>query len=245
MDQGPERDMILILADISGYTRFMLANRAALIHAQGIISTLMQAVIREVEIPLEIAKLEGDAIFMFADSGRSQDWPATCAQVGARLARFIAAFDRALGELVQVNACPCVPCQQASRLRLKVLGHAGKALRYRLGPFEELAGVDVILLHRLLKNPIAARTYLLLTESAYQVLRPAPDPGFEALSLDYPELGTIQARVHLPGAAETLPALRFAFLQRTWDHLRKFGWGLRLPDFARKRLVDLPDSEEA
>jgi hypothetical protein len=243
MDQGSEREMIFILADISGYSRFMVANRTALIHAQGIISTLMKAVIQEVEIPLEISKLEGDAIFMFADSGASPDWAATCAQVGAKLPRFLETFDRTLQQLVQANSCPCIPCRQASGLRLKVLGHAGQALRYRLGPFEELAGVDVILVHRLLKNPVAAQTYLLLTEAAFALLRPAPELAFSGLALDYPEVGAVQARLHLPPAAGAPAPLRFAALHRFWDHVRKFSWRFRILGFARGRLALLPDAD--
>jgi len=46
MSTGPgsdERAMVLILADIGGYTRFMMANRAAVVHSQGIISELLKA----------------------------------------------------------------------------------------------------------------------------------------------------------------------------------------------------------
>ena len=240
MDQDNEREMILILADISGYTRFMMSNRMAVIHAQGIISTLMKAVIREVEIPLEISKLEGDAIFMFADSAASPDWAATCAQVGAKLARFIEVFDRALQGLVQVNDCSCPPCRQASQLRLKVLGHVGNALRYRLGPFEELAGVDVILVHRLLKNPVAAKSYLLLTEGAFGLLRPAPELAFETMTLAYEDMGRLQVRVHASAAAEPPPSLRFSFLHRFQDHLRKFTWIFRFKGLSPAQVESLP-----
>ncbi len=34
-------DTVLLIADISGYTRFMLANRMAISHGQGIISDLL------------------------------------------------------------------------------------------------------------------------------------------------------------------------------------------------------------
>jgi hypothetical protein len=241
MDEGDEREMILILADISGYTRFMMSNRTAVIHAQGIISTLMKAIIREVAIPLEISKLEGDAIFMFADSGHSADWQATCAQVGEKLIRFIDAFDSALQELVQVNSCSCPPCRHAPELRLKVLGHVGKALRYTLGPFEELAGVDVILVHRLLKNPVAVKSYLLLTENAFRLLRPAAALTFESMALAYEEVGQIQVRVHTPAKEVSPSPLRFAFLLRLWDHLRKFGWRFQFKGISEKRLKGWPD----
>lgn len=60
-----EKKVILIIADISGYTKFMLANKTCLIHGQIIINQIITNLIKQVEIPLEISKLEGDAIFLY------------------------------------------------------------------------------------------------------------------------------------------------------------------------------------
>lgn len=57
--------VLLIIADISGYTRYMTANAKTLAHSQAIITELVQAVVRQIELPLEVAKLEGDAVFLF------------------------------------------------------------------------------------------------------------------------------------------------------------------------------------
>jgi len=54
-------DLLLPIADISGYTRFMMKNHTARVHAHGIISDLLSAVIKEAQLPLEVNKLEGDA----------------------------------------------------------------------------------------------------------------------------------------------------------------------------------------
>jgi len=45
-----------------------------------------------------------------------------------------------------------------------VIAHAGKALLHEVGGLHELAGVDVILLHRLLRNSVPGSEYLMLTE---------------------------------------------------------------------------------
>ena len=37
-------------------------------------------------------------------------------------------------------------------LRLKVIAHYGEAVRSQVAGFDEVSGVDVIVLHRLLKN---------------------------------------------------------------------------------------------
>lgn len=59
-------DVLLIIADISGYTRFMVANQTEIEHSHEIISALLEAIIGEVEIPLTVSKLEGDAVFLYA-----------------------------------------------------------------------------------------------------------------------------------------------------------------------------------
>ena len=61
-----EKAVLLALCDISGYTRFMVAHREALAHGQVIITELMQALLREANLPLVVAKLEGDAVFLYA-----------------------------------------------------------------------------------------------------------------------------------------------------------------------------------
>jgi hypothetical protein len=63
MEKSQEQEAILIIADISGYTRFILSNRMSLLHGQIIITELTKAIIAQVDIPLEISKLQGDAIF--------------------------------------------------------------------------------------------------------------------------------------------------------------------------------------
>ena len=61
-----EKDVILLIADISGYTRFMISNKQTLRHAQIVITKLIKTIIEQVEIPLEVSKLEGDAIFLYS-----------------------------------------------------------------------------------------------------------------------------------------------------------------------------------
>src|SRR5215472_11666864 len=63
--EGAAEPVLLILADISGYTRYMTANARTLSHSHTVIAELIQAVASAVEIPIELVELEGDAIFLF------------------------------------------------------------------------------------------------------------------------------------------------------------------------------------
>lgn len=76
----------LVLADISGYTRFLTANAKSLAHSQTILTELIQTLVHHAELPLEVAKLEGDAVFFVArcpprapgDAGAAAEWAAGC-----------------------------------------------------------------------------------------------------------------------------------------------------------------------
>src|SRR5512141_3196734 len=58
--------VVLVLADISGYTRFMKIHTMDLLHAEAIITDLLEAVLDQAEVPLTLSKLEGDAAFLYA-----------------------------------------------------------------------------------------------------------------------------------------------------------------------------------
>lgn len=64
------KPVAIVLADISGYTRFVKAHGVSLLHAEEIITELLEAVIDGAEFPLKLAKLEGDAVFLYAVTDR-------------------------------------------------------------------------------------------------------------------------------------------------------------------------------
>lgn len=170
-----EKPVILIIADISGYTEFMLSTQTALLHGQLIINELIQAIIQQVKIPLKVAKLEGDAIFLYAINSDDN----TRQKIGSKLVEFFDVFSHTLKDLAGEHTdCNCGACANIRGLRLKMVVHTGQALLYHIGDFLELAGVDVIIAHRLLKNSLNLREYILMTESAYQHI---PIPGERAV----------------------------------------------------------------
>lgn len=52
-------DAIILQADISGYTEFLVLNRSSLLHAEQIITEFMETVTRTTAFPLKLQKLEG------------------------------------------------------------------------------------------------------------------------------------------------------------------------------------------
>lgn len=159
--------VILVIADISGYTRYLVANAKDLAHSQAIISDLLEAVLREVELPLAVAKFEGDAVFLAGRKPTTGPLPPEQRQaLGQRLVRFLDVFRQRVRELEQATLCRCSACRHIGDLKLKLVVHSGEALFHRIAGHEELAGPDIIIVHRLLKNSVAASEYILLTEAA-------------------------------------------------------------------------------
>ena len=199
MNQQTIQQALLIIADISGYTEFMVASDLEIRHSQHVISELMRAIIRQVEIPLEIAKLEGDAVFLYAK--RESDafgWDEVRTITGRKLIRFFDVFRAKLLELEKKSTCNCGACSNVGILRLKIVAHSGEALFYRLHDFNELSGRDVILVHRLLKNSLGSDEYLMLTDSAYRDIEFPSALSVEESRETYSHLGQITTYVHRP-----------------------------------------------
>ncbi len=198
LTDAPE-PVLLIIADISGYTRYMTANAKTLAHSQTIITELVKAIIQQIELPLEVAKLEGDAVFFFCrKQGGSQPWPETKQIIGKNLIAFFRMFSEKVNELSRSTTCTCNACTHIEKLRLKVVVHSGEALFHRVLNFVELAGVDVIIVHRLLKNSVAADQYLLLTEAARHDVEFCGQIHLTSSAETYDDIGRIQTLVYLP-----------------------------------------------
>jgi hypothetical protein len=53
----------LVLADITGYTSYLAGTE--LEHAQDVLAELLELIVQRFQTTLEIAKLEGDAVFAY------------------------------------------------------------------------------------------------------------------------------------------------------------------------------------
>ena len=170
----------LILADISGYTNFVTMHRISVLHAEQIITELMEAIISQIETPLVLNKLEGDAVFLYARAG---DETGLAKLVLDKVSAFFSSFKARQQELIKAGegGCSCEACCNINKLSLKIIVHYGQVVIKQVRQLEELAGSDVILAHRLLKNTVPADEYLLLTEKFYQWSGGVPGRNPESL----------------------------------------------------------------
>src|SRR5262245_16202565 len=234
LSESPE-PVILIIADISGYTRYMTANAKTLAHSQTIITELMHAIINQIELPLEVAKLEGDAVFLYCRKGRSHPWEEVKRMIGAKLLTFFRLFKEKVGELSQSTTCTCNACAHIDKLRLKIVAHSGQALFHRVLNFIELAGVDVIIVHRLLKNSISADQYLLLTEMARDDLDFPEQIHLTKSAESYGDIGALNTLVYVPeGGRQSVPPSGTASFKTRFERSLKLFCKLWFAPFASR-----------
>src|SRR5438876_6591336 len=150
----------LVLADISGYSKFVAQTEVD--HSWSILHELLDTMVRSVQGRMDVSQVEGDAILFI--SGLSTP------DVIAALERTFIDFHRRLRDMQTVTTCPCNACANIGILKLKFIVHHGKFSRQRLGNVEQLHGTDVIVAHRLLKNTVPSKEYLLVTDAVLQRL---------------------------------------------------------------------------
>jgi len=201
MNDHAKQRVLLMIADISGYTKFMVSSDMEIEHSQHVISELIQAIIRQVEIPLEVSKLEGDAIFLYVKKDSDAfAWKDVRKITGGKLILFFEVFHEKLQELASRTSCSCGACSNVHTLKLKIVVHSGEALFYRIHRFNELSGTDVILVHRLLKNSTVTNEYLLMTESAYVDIEFSCQLPVEEGCESYEHLGQVKTFVYNPAS---------------------------------------------
>jgi len=192
----------LLLADISGYTSFVVGVEEApgVDFGDGIppgyelLGALLDSVMEGVKPEFSVAKLEGDAVFATAPT-------ASLDGCGSQLLEQLQAVYRAF-TLRRTEAQPkedhiCAACSVVGNLDLKMVVHRGRVVRQTVGTHSELLGPAVNVAHRLLKNDIQARIgrrpYLFLSDAALDALG-VPEVGLDHTE-SYPDVGTIEGRI--------------------------------------------------
>ena len=159
---------VLLVADISGFTNFLRLHAISSSHAREIIVRLLNALVRATRPPLKVAELEGDAVFLYALGGESVASVADA--VKAQIPRLFRAFKREAEAMQKMPLCVCDACTSVGKLRLKQVVHTGEVALERIDRFEKLFGLDVIVVHRMLKNTVPAKEYLMMTDPAFTSL---------------------------------------------------------------------------
>jgi len=192
MAQTAEGDVLFFIPDISGYTKFVAETEIK--HSQHIIKMLLEGLVDANALGLTVSEFEGDAVLFY----RTGSPPALKDFIEQARTMFVG-FHATLQKIERMRECQCGACAGASGLTLKIVAHAGPASPLQLKDQLKFIGTGVIVAHRLLKNSVPEREYLLLSGS---LVGPADAAGAEVAELlsgtdSYDELGAVAYR-YLP-----------------------------------------------
>ena len=183
----------LLLADISGYTSFMAGTE--LEHAHDIVAELLELIISRLTPMMSFSKLEGDAVFVYAPIERFTRGEGLLELIESTYVAF-----RDHRENIKLRTtCECNACRAVPTLDLKFLAHAGPYMLQSIAGNIELAGSEVNLVHRLLKNHVSEKTgwraYALITQACIDALAIPADGLLAHDDETYEHLAAVPARL--------------------------------------------------
>jgi uncharacterized protein YndB with AHSA1/START domain len=134
----------------------------------------MDTLLKRLRPPFRLAKFEGDAAFVYAVTDKIDG---SMLQDAIESAYF--AFRKRLRNIKQSSTCTCKACARMQDLDLKFVAHHGQFIKQKMGGREELAGSDVIVVHRFLKNSVSERfgahAYALYSDTCIKAMNIDPE----------------------------------------------------------------------
>jgi hypothetical protein len=184
------RRELLLIADIGGYTEYMQFHRTLLGHAEAATTRLLKRVV-DAAGGFDLIEIEGDAAFLSREAD-PLDGDAMLAVITDAVVAMHRAF-HVERRLVELNLCPCESCTQTSDLKLKFVAHVGDVATQTIKRRRKLVGVDVIYVHRLLKNPVDLPEYVLVSEELHREGGTTPSgPAMQELLQDLEGIGPVR-----------------------------------------------------
>jgi hypothetical protein len=185
------RRVVMLIADIGGYTDYMQFHRSVLGHAEAATTRMLDKVV-DAARGFDLIEIEGDAAFLSRDV-EGLDGRETLNAVTRAVVALHAAF-HAERRLIELNMCPCGSCNKTSDLKLKFVAHVGEVATQTIRRRKNLVGLDVIYLHRLLKNPVEVPEYLLVSDELFRAGGAASaELAMEEIPLDLEGIGPVQS----------------------------------------------------
>ncbi len=149
---------ILFIPDISGFTEFV--HHTDISHSRHIVTELLELLIDSNTMNLELAEIEGDALFLY----KLED-NVDVSILEKQIETMYLAFHTHLKRYEYQRICHCGACSSAYNLKLKFVVHYGEIEFIKVKDSRKPYGIHVIQVHRLLKNNVPLDEYALLTEN--------------------------------------------------------------------------------
>lgn len=149
---------VIFIPDISGFSKFV--NDIEILHGREITAELLEEIISSDELDLEISEVEGDAV-LFYKMGE----PIPIYEIYNQAVKTLHKFHQKKDEVQQKKICKCNACKSVKNLSLKFIVHFDNVELINIKQFKKLYGKGVILAHRLLKNNLEEKEYILFTDN--------------------------------------------------------------------------------
>lgn len=134
-------------------------TKTELSHSTHIVNELLQVIADSIQSKFTLAEIEGDALLTYAKGKVSQqEIEEICSEAFKNFHYFLKVIERD-------SVCRCGACNNSSELSLKFIVHYGMFEEVKIAQFTKLSGPDMIIAHRLMKNSIPSREYILVTDS--------------------------------------------------------------------------------
>jgi hypothetical protein len=148
---------LLFIPDISGFTEFVHFTEIS--HSKHIISELLEILLDANTSGLQLAEIEGDALFFYKKTDKIN-----AKELEEQIKKMYMAFHTHLKRYEYERICQCGACSSAYNLSLKFVSHFGEIDFLQVKDNVKPYGSNVIQVHRLLKNDIDVNEYALFTD---------------------------------------------------------------------------------
>ncbi|MEM0998052.1 MAG: DUF2652 domain-containing protein [Bacteroidota bacterium] len=148
---------LIFIPDITGFSHFV--NSTPVEHSRHIISELLEIIIAANSLDLTVSEIEGDAVLFYREGPAPSQ-----AEVLRQTREIFIAFHTHLKRYESLRICNCDACSTAQALGIKFVVHYGEIGFIEVNKIRKPHGSALITAHRLLKNHIPAREYLLLSK---------------------------------------------------------------------------------
>ncbi len=190
MNMSAQNQSLLFIPDITGFTQFV--NETEIDHSQHIISELLELIVDSNAIGMAVSEVEGDAVLFY----KHNEVPSLNTIIDQVKRTFIK-FHNHLKSYESKRICSCGACTGAINLSLKFIIHKGEIGFTTVKNHKKPFGADLILVHRLLKNNVEKKEYMLFSEqfclgnSTNELEDDSSWVTFEKGSASYKNLGEI------------------------------------------------------
>jgi hypothetical protein len=200
----PTRRELMLIADIGGYTDYMQFHRSVLGHAEAATTRMLDKVV-DAARGFDLIDIEGDAAFLSREVDDMDGGETLNVVIGATVTLHRAFH--AERRLIQLNMCPCGSCKKTSALKLKFVAHVGEVATQTIKHRKSIVGLDVIHVHRLLKNPVEIPEYVLVSDELFRDGGTAStELAFQEIPLELEGIGNVRSHyVDVGDLAAPLP----------------------------------------